>query len=279
VQYPRPLASLALSEGVTALAWRMDVPHVLVYGTASRWLRVHDLRGSTPGNALSICAHARNVQGLALDPWHPEILATFSEGQGEPIKIWDIRKVDSSGGNAEPLLTLRPLPSPPINTSTPSSSSSSSSYPTRAGGGSSNRGGAYHHQHHHHHSSGGIWGGGGAAVVTGLAWSPVREGVLATTQVFFIFIFFKNIYVCVCIYLYMYVYICVCVRVGGGCVYQSGWRKESLLPLSHQHQHATKDPKTNFDKGPKTPKLCLTPTNTHTHTHNSWMTPTSPYGT
>lgn len=118
-QYPRPLASLALSEGVTALAWRVDVPHVLVYGTvrctnntqrmmlifiqtyvirtrrtntntshppqqqttttttttltpahpqiipknqASRWLRVHDMRGSTPGNALSICAHARNVQ-------------------------------------------------------------------------------------------------------------------------------------------------------------------------------------------------------------------------
>ena len=36
----RPFASLALSEGVTAVAWKTNVPHVLVYGTVSfTWLR------------------------------------------------------------------------------------------------------------------------------------------------------------------------------------------------------------------------------------------------
>lgn len=34
-----------------------------------------------------------HTQGLALDPWHPEVVASFSDGPGEPVKLWDLRKV------------------------------------------------------------------------------------------------------------------------------------------------------------------------------------------
>ena len=209
VQYPRPLASLALSEGVTALAWKVNVPHVLIYGTSSRWLRVHDLRGSTPGNALSICAHSRSVQGLTLNPWHPEIVATFSDGLGEPVKIWDLRKVDNSN-NPEPLVSFRPTlsglgggPAFPSSSSSPqqqqqhyaqyqqqqqqqqlqqfvSLSSTASRRSAAAGGGTYNLAASSSTSSSSSSSFSSTKGSSG--VVTNVAWSPVKEGVLAVTM-------------------------------------------------------------------------------------------------
>jgi len=58
-----------------------------------RWLRVHDCRGNSPGDVLSIAAHTKAVLGVVLDPWNPDMVATFSDTSTELVKIWDLRKV------------------------------------------------------------------------------------------------------------------------------------------------------------------------------------------
>jgi hypothetical protein len=59
----------------------------------ARWLRAQDMRQGNSTTILSINAHLRGVQGVVLDPWNPEVVATFSEGNTELVKIWDMRKV------------------------------------------------------------------------------------------------------------------------------------------------------------------------------------------
>lgn len=73
-------------------------PPFLCSVQAARWLRVHDLRGSGPQTVTSITAHTKAVQGLALDPWEPHHVATYSDNPLEPIKVWDLRKVRQTNG-------------------------------------------------------------------------------------------------------------------------------------------------------------------------------------
>lgn len=61
---------------------------------------MHDLRGSGPQTVTSITAHTKAVQGLALDPWEPHHVATYSDNPLEPIKVWDLRKVRQTQGAA-----------------------------------------------------------------------------------------------------------------------------------------------------------------------------------
>jgi WD40 repeat protein len=59
-------------------------------------------RGNT-STQISIVAHSKGVYGLVFDELRPERLATFSEG--ETIKIWDMRKIDTS--NPTPIVQIQ----------------------------------------------------------------------------------------------------------------------------------------------------------------------------
>ena len=81
-------------------------PHVQC--SAVRWLQesllgvgavknvsMWDVRAH-PETATRVRAHDMAVLGIELDPRRPHIVATYSDGPGEPIKMWDIRKIDQS---------------------------------------------------------------------------------------------------------------------------------------------------------------------------------------
>jgi hypothetical protein len=48
-------------------------------------------------NVPPISAHAHNfgVHGIEVDPHRPYLMATFCRSVGEPVKLWDIRRMDS----------------------------------------------------------------------------------------------------------------------------------------------------------------------------------------
>jgi len=71
---------------------------------------MYDLR--TPQEAtLNVMAHIptrpRKVKGIRPDPFNEHLMATFSDSAGEPVKIWDLRKVSKS--NSSPSFVIDPL--------------------------------------------------------------------------------------------------------------------------------------------------------------------------
>ncbi|GMF35889.1 unnamed protein product [Phytophthora fragariaefolia] len=98
----KPAHELANSEATMALSWVPLQPTCLATGTGFKWLRVYDLRakGSSP---MSVVAHNKAVLGVVFDQHRPHMLATYSDAPQEPVKVWDIRQLESSSG---PLLTL-----------------------------------------------------------------------------------------------------------------------------------------------------------------------------
>ncbi|GMF30685.1 unnamed protein product [Phytophthora lilii] len=98
----KPVHELANSEATMALSWVPLQPTCLATGTGFKWLRVYDLRakGSSP---MSVVAHNKAVLGVVFDQHRPHMLATYSDAPQEPVKVWDIRQLESSSG---PLLSL-----------------------------------------------------------------------------------------------------------------------------------------------------------------------------
>lgn len=49
---------------------------------------------------MNILAHtepkSRRIKGVKFDPFNERIFATFSDVANEPVKIWDLRKVEKS---------------------------------------------------------------------------------------------------------------------------------------------------------------------------------------
>ncbi|KAG2944459.1 hypothetical protein PC115_g273 [Phytophthora cactorum] len=97
----KPVHELANSEATMALSWVPLQPTCLATGTGFKWLRVYDLRakGSSP---MSVVAHNKAVLGVVFDQHRPHMLATYSDAPQEPVKVWDIRQLESSSG---PLLS------------------------------------------------------------------------------------------------------------------------------------------------------------------------------
>lgn len=87
-----------------ALSWVPLQPTCLATGTGFKWLRVYDLRAKN-ASPMSVVAHNKAVLGVVFDPHQPERLATYSDGPQEPIKVWDIRHLDSSSG---PMVSIYP---------------------------------------------------------------------------------------------------------------------------------------------------------------------------
>jgi len=91
-----PVFRLARGSGVASLGWLSD-GQTLAVGSQLRNLQLYDLRMSgmnTP--PVSVYAHSRSVHGIEVDPHRPHIFATFGRfAVGEPVKLWDIRRMDS----------------------------------------------------------------------------------------------------------------------------------------------------------------------------------------
>ncbi|RLN91237.1 hypothetical protein BBJ28_00018020, partial [Nothophytophthora sp. Chile5] len=98
----KPVHELSNSEATMALSWVPLQPTCLATGTGFKWLRVYDLRAKA-SSPMSVVAHNKAVLGVVFDQHRPHILATYSDAPQEPVKVWDIRQLESSSG---PLLSL-----------------------------------------------------------------------------------------------------------------------------------------------------------------------------
>ncbi|KAF7331667.1 zinc-ribbon-16 domain-containing protein [Mycena kentingensis (nom. inval.)] len=78
----------ASSEQVSAVAYASNTNHLLLAGMSYRWLRILDIRASTP----VVTGFAAKVQGIASDPYDTHRIATFGDGA---VSIWDVRKLSA----------------------------------------------------------------------------------------------------------------------------------------------------------------------------------------
>ena len=80
------------------LAW-LSEGKTLCVGSQLRYFHIYDLRISgTTGSPTSTWAHTDAVNGMDVDPSRPNIIATFGCTTGEPVKLWDARRLDTSVG-------------------------------------------------------------------------------------------------------------------------------------------------------------------------------------
>jgi WD40 repeat protein len=93
-----PLSKFAYNSPVASLAWMMD-GQTLAVGGQQRTIQLYDLRASTDNNnklpPLSAHAHESGVHGIEVHPHRPHLMATFCRSVGEPVKLFDIRRMDS----------------------------------------------------------------------------------------------------------------------------------------------------------------------------------------
>ncbi len=96
-----PLSKFAYNNPVASLAWMMD-GQTLAVGSQQRTIQLYDLRLSTSNNSklppLSAHAHESSVDGIEVHPHRPHLMATFCRSVGEPVKLFDIRRMDSVVG-------------------------------------------------------------------------------------------------------------------------------------------------------------------------------------
>jgi len=91
-----PLHKLAHNSSVASLSWISADGELLAVGCQSKNLQIYDLRISgTSAQPLSTSAHESSVNGIEVDPNRPNVFATFSRALAEPVKLWDIRKMNS----------------------------------------------------------------------------------------------------------------------------------------------------------------------------------------
>jgi hypothetical protein len=88
-----PLHKLAHNSSVSSLSWIPD-GQTLAIGCQHRNLQIHDL-GISGTSVISVYAHDNSVNGIEVDPHKTNVFATFSRGLAEPVKLWDVRKMDS----------------------------------------------------------------------------------------------------------------------------------------------------------------------------------------
>lgn len=91
----QPMTKLSHNAAVASMAWLLD-GQTLVVGGQSRNIQLYDMRVSgTNAPPISAHAHSMGVHGIQVDPHRPHILATFSRTEGEPVKLWDCRRMDT----------------------------------------------------------------------------------------------------------------------------------------------------------------------------------------
>ncbi len=96
-QYAAPAFRFAHSCGVESLAWLCD-GQILGVGCQRQSVQLYDLRVSGSNSPpISVFAHTEVVSGIVSDcsGTNSSIFATFGRNVGEPVKIWDARKIHS----------------------------------------------------------------------------------------------------------------------------------------------------------------------------------------
>jgi len=86
--------------GVESLSWLSD-GQILAVGCQKRNVQLYDLRvAGTNAPPISVFAHSDVVSGIAEDVFCPtkSTFATFGTNAGEPVKIWDSRKMHGTLG-------------------------------------------------------------------------------------------------------------------------------------------------------------------------------------
>eukprot|EP00981_Chlorochromonas_danica_P000016 scaffold17_cov187-Ochromonas_danica.AAC.12 len=142
---------LSIAESVSSLAWLPRSGHLLLVGTTMGWAKMLDTRMDPTQAVLSWLPHPSNrprkVQGLRPAPFG-NFLATYSDAQGDMVKVWDLRMLaDATRGGGSAATKIKPSPWLSI-------------VPSNEGGG-------------------GMGGGGGGGVVQDVAWSTQQPGLLA----------------------------------------------------------------------------------------------------
>lgn len=98
-----PISKLSHNVGVASLAW-LSQGTTLCVGSQMRHFHLYDLRMSgTTVSPTGVWAHSEAVSGMQVDPSRPEIMATFGRTPNEPVKLWDIRRMDTSLGEIKTL--------------------------------------------------------------------------------------------------------------------------------------------------------------------------------
>jgi WD repeat-containing protein mio len=92
-----PIQKLCHNLPVASLDWMMD-GQTLVVGGHQRTLHLYDMRVAAGTNAppLSAHVHETGVHGIKIDPYRPYLMATFCRGVGEPVKLFDIRRMEKA---------------------------------------------------------------------------------------------------------------------------------------------------------------------------------------
>ncbi|KAG7362787.1 zinc-ribbon like family protein [Nitzschia inconspicua] len=92
-----PLQKLCHNTPVASMAWMMD-GQTLVVGSHQRTVHLYDMRVEAGTNAppLSAHVHESGVHGIEVDPHRPYLMATFCRGVGEPVKLFDIRRMEKA---------------------------------------------------------------------------------------------------------------------------------------------------------------------------------------
>jgi len=82
----RLLQQHAPTEVVSSLAFLPQSTYLLLAGLSNRWLRLFDLRASTP----AVTNVASKVHGIATDPFDPHRIACYGDST---VTIWDARRL------------------------------------------------------------------------------------------------------------------------------------------------------------------------------------------
>eukprot|EP00980_Cylindrotheca_fusiformis_P020253 scaffold7328_cov145-Cylindrotheca_fusiformis.AAC.1 len=97
-----PLSKLSHSSSVASLSWIMDGRTLAVGGCGrsvggQSTVQLYDMRVSgTNAPPITVHAHNAGVNGIEMDPIRPHLIATFCRAIGEPVKLWDVRRMDTA---------------------------------------------------------------------------------------------------------------------------------------------------------------------------------------
>ena len=90
----KPINKFSNNLGVVSMAWQSNSR--LILGCQSQKLIIHDINMSSARNNTKMAkdAHDACIDGIEIDPYNSDYFATFSYGPAEPVKVWDVRKID-----------------------------------------------------------------------------------------------------------------------------------------------------------------------------------------
>lgn len=88
----KPIYEHGSSESTLSVCWLPHLPRTLLAGQGTKWLRMLDMRSTTP----KVVATTKAIFGISVDPFNQNRIATFAEGEKGAVLVWDIRHTDKA---------------------------------------------------------------------------------------------------------------------------------------------------------------------------------------